>query len=200
MSGGRQLATPAYLIKTERLQLRQLEVRDADAVLAYHSLPEVAQFQYWQPRTRSEMAAKVKEWAKNTSIIKEGDALTLVVELENGTALIGDVYLNLKSAHARQGEIGYSFNPAYTGRGFATEAVAALVDWGFRKLRLHRIMARCDVRNEPSWRLLERLNFRCEAHFKEHAIFKNAWDEEYYYAILDREWAARQVANQAEYG
>ncbi|TWI84720.1 hypothetical protein JM93_03055 [Roseibium hamelinense] len=37
---------------------------------------------------------------------------------------------------------------------------------------------------------MERLGMRREAHFKEHALFKGSWDEEYYYALLAREWAA----------
>jgi RimJ/RimL family protein N-acetyltransferase len=55
-------------------------------------------------------------------------------------------------------------------------------------------MARCDVRNDPSWRLMERLGMRREAHFREHAIFKGEWDQEYIYAILRREWLGRNAA------
>lgn len=183
------MTTPDYPICTDRLRLRPFETRDADAVLAYHSLPEVSQYQFWSPRTRPEVEAKIAAWENKYSISNEGDAMVLAVELADGSELIGDIMLALRSCEARQGEIGYSFNPDYSGQGYATEAVSALVDWGFDVLGLHRISARCDARNDRSWKLAERMKFRREAHFREHAKFKGGWDEEYYYAILDREWA-----------
>jgi RimJ/RimL family protein N-acetyltransferase len=48
--------------------------------------------------------------------------------------------------------------------------------------------------NEPSWRLMERLGLRREAHFVENEIFKGAWGSEFVYAMLDREWQARRPA------
>lgn len=186
------VTTPDYPIRTKRLALRPFETRDADAVLAYHSLPEVSQYQFWSPRSRPEVEVKVAAWGKQHSIAQEGDAVVLAVVLAGSSQLIGDIMLSLNSGEARQGEIGYSFNPDYSGQGYATEAVGALVDWGFDALGLHRILARCDARNERSWKLVERMNFRREAHFREHAKFKGGWDEEYYYAILNREWADLQ--------
>jgi RimJ/RimL family protein N-acetyltransferase len=61
---------------------------------------------------------------------------------------------------------------------------------GFAGLGLHRIIGRCDARNDASARLMERLGMRREAHFRENEIFKGAWGDEYVYAILAAEWAA----------
>ncbi len=60
---------------------------------------------------------------------------------------------------------------------------------GFGHFNLHRILGRCDARNRPSWQLMQRLGMRREAHFREHALFKGVWDEEFHYAMLAREWA-----------
>ncbi len=65
-----------------------------------------------------------------------------------------------------------------------------MLELGFGRVDLHRIFARCDVGNAASWRLMERLGMRREAHFREHAIFKGRWDEEFHYALLQREWIA----------
>ena len=59
----------------------------------------------------------------------------------------------------------------------------------FRSLDIHRVFGRCDARNLPSARLMERLGMRREAHFRHHAMFKGQWDEELVYAILEHEWA-----------
>ena len=75
------------------------------------------------------------------------------------------------------------------------EAANALLDLGFGPGDMHRIAARCDVRNIASWRLMDRLGMRREAHFREHARFKNQWDEEFVYAILWQEWHSRREAS-----
>jgi RimJ/RimL family protein N-acetyltransferase len=53
---------------------------------------------------------------------------------------------------------------------------------------MHRIYARCHARNMASWKVMERLAMRREAHFREHVLVKGAWDEEFIYAILEDEW------------
>ena len=60
-------------------------------------------------------------------------------------------------------DIGYTFDPAYQGRGYATEAVGELVRYLFEDRGKHKVTADCDTRNDGSWRLLERLGFTREA-------------------------------------
>ena len=67
---------------------------------------------------------------------------------------------------------------------------AAMLGLGFDDLHLHRIEGRCDPRTSRSWRLLERLGMRREAHFRENEIFKVEWGDEYVYALLASEWRA----------
>jgi RimJ/RimL family protein N-acetyltransferase len=64
---------------------------------------------------------------------------------------------------------------------------------GFDELGLHRIVGRCDALNLPSARLMERLGMRREAHFIENEIFKGAFGDEFVYAMLAREFAARNT-------
>ena len=176
-----------YPIETERLRLRPIEPDDAAAIFAYHSLPEVAEFQFWEPRTSEDIAALVVEWAGQSAIETEGAIVLAAVQKENGV-LIGDVVLRVTDAPARQGTFGYTFHPASQGNGFATEAARKLLQLGFETFGLHRMFARCDARNTASWRVMERLGMRREAHFREHALFKGGWDEEFYYAMLEDEW------------
>jgi RimJ/RimL family protein N-acetyltransferase len=130
----------------------------------------------------------VQQRTTQVNLSEEGDKIVLAVELQEGRALIGELSLIWRSDAARQGEVGWIFHPAHHGRGFATEAARALLQLGFAGADLHRIFARCDARNQASWRLMERLGMRREAHFREHAIFKGGWDEEFIYAVLRREW------------
>ena len=95
-----------------------------------------------------------------------------------------------RSEEHRIGEVGYLFNPAHAGRGYATEASRALLQVGFEELGLHRIIGRLDVRNAASARVLERLGMRREAHFVQNEWLKGEWTDELVYAMLDREWRA----------
>ena len=107
--------------------------------------------------------------------------------------LVGDCVLMLRSKEHEQGEVGYVFNPAYHGRGYATEAVGALLRLGFEGLGLHRIAGHLDARNIASARVLERAGLRREAHLVENEFVKGEWADELIYAILRREWEARQA-------
>ena len=106
--------------------------------------------------------------------------------------LAGDVMLAWHSREHAGGELGYVFNPALGGHGYATEAANATLRLGFEGLGLHRITARIDARNEPSARVLRRLGMRQEAVLVENEWFKGEWTTEIDFAILDREWRSGQ--------
>lgn len=182
-----QVPTLAYPIETKRLQLRPFEENDAEAIHSYQSMDDVARYQFWEPRSMATVRDKLNDWRRSYQLDGEGTLALAVVLRENGR-LIGDVSLRITDSGARQGTFGYTINPTFQGNGYATEAARALLALGFDWFDLHRLFARCDARNIPSWRLMEKLGMRREAHFKEHALFKGGWDEEYYYAILQREW------------
>lgn len=182
---------PDFPLMTDRLRLRPFRRGDLDAVFAYRQREDVARYLFDQPLSRQACADAIHEWAGQVILRAEGDRLVLAAERRADNQLLGEVMLNWRNAAARQGEIGYIFNPDFGGQGYATEAALALAAFGFDTLRLHRIYGRCDARNLPSARVMERLGMRREAHFRHHAIFKGDWDEELVFAILEDEWRAR---------
>ena len=102
--------------------------------------------------------------------------------------LVGDVSLAWRSAEHRQGEIGYLFDPAHAGNGYATEASREMLRLGFEGLGLHRIIGKLDARNQPSARVLERLGMRLEARMLQNEFVKGEWTDEVTYALLEHEW------------
>lgn len=181
---------PDYPLTTDRLRLRPFTRGDVDAVFAYRGREDVALYLFDPPLSREECALAIQQRTTQTGFANEGDRIVLAVETVDGGNLVGEVSLIWRSVEARQGELGWIFHPAFHGQGFATEATRVLVDLAFGEADLHRVYARCDARNVGSWRLMERLGMRREAHFREHALFKGAWDEEFYYAMLRDEWLA----------
>ena len=115
-----------------------------------------------------------------------GQALLLGVE--HGGRVIGDLTLAWTSAEHRSGELGWVLDPAHQGRGYATEAVAALLPLAFDGLGLHRVVARVDARNTASAGVARRLGMRQEAHLVENEWFKGEWTDELDFALLASEW------------
>ena len=179
---------PTYPLQTPRLRMRPFTRGDVDAVFAYRRREDVARYLFDVALSRDECAQAIQQRIGQVALQHEGDKIVLAVELADSGVLVGEVSLIWRSVAARQGEIGWIFDPAYHGHGYATEAANGLLDLGFGPGDMHRISARCDIRNEASWRLMVRLGMRREAHFREHAIFKSEWDEEFIYAILWDEW------------
>jgi RimJ/RimL family protein N-acetyltransferase len=121
---------------------------------------------------------------------REGDWLSAgAVERASGL-LVGDVALLWVSERDRTAEVGFIFDPRHQGKGFATEAARALVDWAFTSAGMHRVIGRTEARNAASARVLEKLGMRREAHFVESEWVKGEWQSELVYAILEREWVS----------
>jgi RimJ/RimL family protein N-acetyltransferase len=120
-----------------------------------------------------------------------GEWFAFALELTATGVHIGDCALHVRADDPRQAEIGYTLARQYHGAGVATEAVRALLDYAFTTLQLHRVTATVDCDNSPSMRLLERVGMRREGHFRQCTWFKGQWCDEYLYAILREEWAAR---------
>ena len=184
---------PDYPIRTKRLILRPFADSDLEDLHAFQSLPQVARYLYWEPRDREQVRQALLNMVRGWRLVAEGDVLALAVVLPPAGTVIGDVILKWSSVQHRQGEIGYVFHPGYGGRGFATEAAAAMLTLGFDGLGLHRIVGRIDGRNTASARVLERLGMRREAHFIQNEVVKGRWTDEVVYALTEDEWRAAAV-------
>ncbi|MEU9502432.1 GNAT family N-acetyltransferase [Streptomyces sp. NPDC048196] len=184
--------TPAYPIRTPRLDLRPVTEDDFAAIHGYQRLPEVCRYLYWGPLDEAGSRASVAAKSRRTTLRDSGDFLQLAVVVRETGTLVGDVSFVLRSREHRQGGIGYVFHPEHAGRGYATEAARALLALGFEELQLHRIQAELDGRNTASARLLERLRMRREGHLRENEFLDGEWSDEVVYAMLAREWRARR--------
>jgi RimJ/RimL family protein N-acetyltransferase len=183
---------PSYPVRTTRLLLRPLAAADADALLAYRSLPDVCRWVPFEPMTLEVVNARLAaQWAR-TTLDDEGQSITLGVERQDTGALIGDVMLSWHSREHRGGEIGYVFHPEVAGQGFATEAARAVLGLAFDDLGLRRVIARLDARNAASAGVAQRAGLRLEAHLVQNEWFKGEWTDELDYAILADEWAGQR--------
>ena len=84
--------------------------------------------------------------------------------------------------------VGFTLAAHAQGRGFATEALRAVMSLLFTEHGVHRISAECDTRNDRSVALLERVGLRRGAHHREAVWRRGEWCDEYGYAVLAEEW------------
>lgn len=187
-----RLALP---LRTERLIVRASTADDADAVWRYRRLDEVNR---WLTTAPPDAAAFRAHFADPERL-----AVTLLVELP-GAGVIGDIMLRVEDAWSQaevrdravgvQAELGWAMDPAHQGRGYATEAVRAVIAACFTELGLRRVSAGCFAANEASWRMMERLGMRREEHSRGTALHRDGeWMDGMSYGLLATEWRALTV-------
>jgi aminoglycoside 6'-N-acetyltransferase len=167
--------------------LRRFRAADAPALSAYRSDPEVARYQGFEPCSLEEAERLIEGW-KAVSPGTPGEWFQFAVSASGSDALIGDCALRCRREDPRLAEMGFSFARAGQGKGLASAAVRALLEYAFGTLGLHRIHAITDERNRAAQRLLERVGFREEGRFVKHVWFKGEWSSERLYAYLHEDW------------
>lgn len=182
---------PVWPSTTQRLTIRPYTPDDLDAVWSYRRLPEVFE---WLPADFSDRERFAELMAE-----PERRDRTLVVSLTDSETVVGDLYLHVGADWAQRevaeraasghAEIGWVLDPAYGGRGYATEAAAALLRVCFEELGVRRTTATCFAANQPSWRLMERLGMRREQHGVRDSLHRTrGWLDGLTYALLAEEW------------
>jgi [ribosomal protein S5]-alanine N-acetyltransferase len=180
------------LIETERLRIRHFTTADWQAVHAYTSDPSVMTYVpegvMTEEQTKQFIAGTMTE-----------EARTYAVALRAEDRLIGHVGFHPWFA-PRIYEIGWVVHPRYQGQGYATEAAAALLRYGFESLSVHRVIATCQPENTPSWRVMEKLGMQREGHLRK-CIYRDetTWWDEYFYALLEEEWFAAESGARSSY-
>jgi RimJ/RimL family protein N-acetyltransferase len=186
------LADVSWPVRTERLSLRRATPADAAATYAYRSDPAVAE---WVTRLLPTDRAAYDEWYSSADVL----AKTILVEHEGD--VVGDLMLDVKDGWAQlevkadaegtEAELGWVLSPAHRGHGFGTEAVTALLSIAFEQLGVRRVTAGCFAVNEPSWRLMERVGMRREAHTLRDGLHRElGWLDGLQYGLLVEEWRA----------
>jgi len=177
------------LIGTERLALRRFRPSDAETLAAYRSDPDVARYQSWTAPVPLEQARVI------VASLAAGDPdepgwFQYAIERIDDRVHIGDVGVDLHE-NRRQAEIGFTLAPAYQHRGYAGEAVRAVLDHLFGVRGLHKVSAEVDARNAAAARLLDWLGFTREGLRRSHTWIKGEWTDDLLYGLLADEWLPR---------
>lgn len=177
----------AWPITTERLSLRLLTGADADAVYRIRTHPDV---DAWTGGILDRIDFDLR-------FLDVDPPETVVVEADG--RIVGDLWMVTTNgwaqhpvrdeAHDVEGVIGWCFDPAAHGRGYATEAVREGLRLFFDELGVRRVFAEAFADNGPSRRLMERVGMRLEALERQNSLHRDrGWLDGVKYAILADEW------------
>jgi RimJ/RimL family protein N-acetyltransferase len=152
---------------TERLVLRRSRPEDAETISGYRRDPEVNRTQGWERTDPESVRADIEEMAGRAPG-EPGGWVQFSVEERDGGRLVGDVGISPADGEAGVIKVGYTMSPAFQGRGYATEAVGALLVYAFEGLGADVVRAYADADNTPSIRVAEKVGMRLIERFEHH--------------------------------
>lgn len=171
-------------IITERLNLDTMRIEDAQDVLNIRGNPIVLKYLGRDPMKDTEEA---KTWIENgLKDMEQNIGINWAIREKSNNRLIGLIGFWRIFESRNRAEIGYSLLPDFHRKGIMTEAIRAVLDYGFDTLKFHSIQAEIDPFNDPSRLLLEKVKFKKEAHFTEDYFYKNEYSDSAIYSLLER--------------
>lgn len=176
------LFAPFPVLTTPRLILRALRPTDLDDLYEYASDPEIDQYVPWEHYKNIEEAREnLNEFLEEYE--KDGFG-AWGIEHRADKKLIGIININ-KPGYNRRVEVGYTIARAYWGQGLATEALKALIQYGFERLDLARIEAVVLPENLASASVLEKSGMQFEGLLHSYQVWKNKPCDLRMYAIVN---------------
>lgn len=174
------------VLETERLILRQIRKTDARSMLKYLSDKDVMEHYGLLPFQTEEEALDEIAWYD--SIFAEKTGVRWGITIKGVDEVIGSFgFLNYVAQHSRS-QIGYELDKQFWGKGIASEAIEAILEYGFGEMNLQRIEALIEPPNVASCRLVERTGFIKEGLLRSYEFNGKKFDDLYMYSLLKRDY------------
>lgn len=176
------------VLKGQGIELRAPRAGDHEAWAGLRQ-QSFAYLQPWEPSwpeddlTRPAFKRRLSIYARE---MEAGNAWPFFIFAETDQALVGAITLsNIRHGVAESGTLGYWIGQPYAGRGHATAAVRAMIDYAFAELKLHRVEAACVPTNVASHRVLEKAGFRLEGEARAYLKINGAWADHLLFGIVN---------------
>ncbi|PXV62059.1 ribosomal-protein-alanine N-acetyltransferase [Dysgonomonas alginatilytica] len=172
------------LLHTERLSLIEIKQDHLNDLFQIFSNPEVTRFYNLLPFKEPKDAQKFIDWYQ--SRFTEGLAIRWGIALKGEQSIIGTIGFNNYTKHHRA-NIGYDLQKEYWNNGYITEALKAIISYGFKELEINRIEAEVMSGNESSEKALHKMNFTKEGVLREWMFWNSKYYDMIMYSLLKRE-------------
>ncbi|MBN2794685.1 MAG: GNAT family N-acetyltransferase [Clostridia bacterium] len=180
-------------IETERLILRKITVKDAEDLFETFSSEEaMLYFGMFPFEEIHEVYAMIENFKKGYDLNR---MIRFAIELKEEHKVIGTCGFHAYSPPNNRAEVGFELNPKYHQKGYMTEALKALINFGFQILKLNRIEGLVYPENRPSQLTMEKQGFKREGLLRQYMIFRNKPQDLYIYGFLKEEWQNGNQSN-----
>jgi ribosomal-protein-alanine N-acetyltransferase len=174
--------SPFPELTTGRLVLRKLRESDAGEYLYLRSHPALMRYIPRKPFTTREEAIALIELCNANA--DNNESINWAITEKGVDRLIGTIgFVHIKPEHYR-GEVGYMLHDGLHGKGIMTEALEAVLHYGFHTMKLHSVEAIIAPENIASEKLLQKMHFVKEAHFHEAELYEGKWLDSFVYSLL----------------
>ena len=176
------------MLKTNRLNIRELTFADIDNVHALHSLPETDEFNTLGiPETIQTTEKILTDWI---SLQKQEPRSSYIFSIDktDDNSFVGVIAINLGKINYKTAEVWFKIHRDHWRKGYTTEALTLLLNFGFNDLKLHRIEAGCAVENIASSKTLEKVGFTREGIKRKKLPIRGEWRDNYFYGILEEDF------------
>ncbi|MBN2041650.1 MAG: GNAT family N-acetyltransferase [Spirochaetes bacterium] len=183
------------LIKTPRLNIREMALSDADDIRDYADDKEVMRYlMLWfdmDNNIEDFVSHGIRQAQRNPDERKE---FFLTIQSLNEDKFIGTAIIAFDHDSSSSAEIGYIIKQSEWSKGYATETAQSLIRYCFEVLKLHRVFGKCDKLNSSSANVMEKCGMTYEGTLREHIWLRDHWRSSRLYGIIDREYFAKTAA------
>jgi len=181
------------LLTTSRLRLRSIELADTAAFFELRSHHEFNTFlDRDKPKDHQEVERLIQTILKN---FEDNEAVCWVISPKESDDFMGSIsFWKIDKAHFRA-EIGYGIHPDFQQRGYMSEALTAVIEYGFRKMNLHSIEANINPSNVASTKLVEKHGFVQEAYFRENYYYNGQFLDSAIFSLVDKGGSGTDLKN-----
>ncbi len=181
-----QFFNPFPRIETERLILRKIKRNDAKDLYEYCSNPISAKYSLWDPHEDIGVTRQYISWLLRSQ--KRGEYMTWGIELKESGKLIGTVSFTEMDKFYKTAEIGYGIIDSFWGNGYASEAIKAIMEFGFCTIGLICITAKIMKENVASVRIASAVGMQCDGLLRNGVYCKGNAHDIYVFSITDQDY------------
>ncbi len=178
---------PFPVLETERLILKNITEEHAEGFFRLRTDDDVMRYvEVERPKSVEEALQALRDnyipkWQRN-------EGLTWAIHSKEDDTYIGNIGLFRTIPEHHRAEIGYTLFPRFWGKGLMSEALQAVIGYGFEGMKLHSIEANINPLNEASAKILDRHGFVREAYFNENYYWQGEYLDSAIYSLLVSDW------------
>jgi ribosomal-protein-alanine N-acetyltransferase len=170
-------------LETSRLILRQIKEEDTEGIYKFNS--DIKSLQFIARNTYTKMEQATEKFEQFQNAYSERKAIWWTYTLKTDDNFIGHGGLFDIDKENGKAEIGYGLLPGYWGKGYNSEAVEKIIDFGLKEMKLHRIYGLIVPGNDASVRVLEKFGFQKEGLLRDNGFARNKYFDMGIYSFIN---------------